>query len=114
MSRPNAMRRVLACLKLAAIFLRELMLSAWSVARSVLGRDPKLVPAIIAVPLRVRSDFGIATLANLISLTPGTTSLVVSDDRQTLYVHCLDAADPDSIIAGIRSAFEDLILEIEG
>jgi len=107
-------RRVRAGLILSVVFLRELALSSWSVARAAFARDQRLSPAIIAMPLRLRTDMGIATLANLVSLTPGTTSLHVSADRSTLYVHCLDAADAEAVIAGIRRTFEDTLLEIEG
>ncbi|RMX08202.1 sodium:proton antiporter [Corticibacter populi] len=105
--------RLRACGRLAVIFLRELALSSWAVASAAFARKPRVAPAIIAVPLRLRSEMGIATLANLVSLTPGTTSLHVSDDRQTLYVHCLDGSDPAGLIAGIQRSFEDVILEIE-
>ncbi|MFJ1301851.1 Na+/H+ antiporter subunit E [Pseudomonadota bacterium AL_CKDN230030165-1A_HGKHYDSX7] len=109
----NLPRRTLACVKLSGIFIRELVLSSWSVARAAFSREQRLQPAVIRYPLRVRSDLGIATLANLISLTPGTTSLQVSEDRTGLFIHCLDAASPPDIIEGIRTAFEDTILEIE-
>ena len=105
--------RLLACLKLAGLFIRELVLSSWSVARAAFARKQHLQPAVISYPLRVRSDLGIATLANLISLTPGTTSLQVSEDRTALYIHCLDAGSPPEIIAGIQASFENTILEIE-
>ncbi|WP_084824732.1 Na+/H+ antiporter subunit E [Lampropedia cohaerens] len=105
--------RGLACLRLAVIFLRELALSSWAVARAAFARQPALAPAIIAMPLRLRTEMGIATLANLVSLTPGTTSLHVSQDHRTLYVHCLDGSDVQGVINGIRRSFEDVILEIE-
>lgn len=107
-------RRAWACFKLCVIFLRELALSSWAVARAAFARQQAYQPAIVAMPLRLRTDMGIATLANLITLTPGTTSLHVSGDRSTLYVHCLDAASEEEVVSGIRSAFEDTIMEIEG
>lgn len=110
----DLLRRVTACLELCVIFLRELVLSSWSVVRAVFASDQAFRSAVIAVPIRVKTDLGIATLANLISLTPGTTSLYVSDDRKCLYVHCLDVDSEEEIINGIRSAFEDTILVIEG
>lgn len=107
-------RRAMACARLCVFFLRGLVLSSCAVARAAFASRQAYCPAVIAVPLRVRTDMGIATLANLISLTPGTTSLHVSDDRSTLYVHCLDAASDEEVIDDIRTAFEDAIVEIEG
>lgn len=107
-------RRLWMLVVLAAIFFRELLASSISVARAAFARSPTLSPAIIAVPVELRSDFAIATLANLVSLTPGTTSLHVSEDRSTLYVHCLDAPSVEQVISDIKTTFERRIQEIEG
>jgi len=48
-------------------------------------------PAIVAVPVDARTDWGVALFAYLVSMTPGSTCLHVADDRRTLYVHFLDA-----------------------
>ncbi len=111
---PSFFRRAWACFKLCLIFIRELVLSSWTVACAALAPTHKNHPAIIAYPLRVRTDLAIATLANLISLTPGTTSLQVSDDHSTLYVHCLDVESEAAVVSSIRNAFEEIIMEIEG
>lgn len=99
---------------LAVIFLRELIKSSVVVARAAFARDLTMASAIIAVPIDLRTDLGIAALANLVSLTPGTTSLHVSEDRRTLYVHCLDAPSADDVIRDIKETFERRLKEIEG
>ena len=53
-----------------------------------------LRPAIVAFPLTVKSDAEITLLANLITLTPGTLSVDVSEDRAVLYVHVLTLDTP--------------------
>ncbi len=104
-------RRVRLGLCLALLFLRELVKSAWRVAVLVLTPKLDLKPGIIAVPLTVTSDFEITLLANLVTLTPGTLSVDVSEDRRTLYVHCLDVPDTAAAIADIRDGFERTIME---
>ncbi len=99
---------------LAAIFLRELVVSSVAVARSVLGARSAPASAIIAVPIELRTAAGVTTLANCVSLTPGTTSLHVSEDMTTLYIHVLDAPSEDEVIASVKSTFEARIKEIEG
>lgn len=101
-------RRMLALLLL---FLRELAKSAWAVAVTVMSPRMDVKPGIFAFPLTVDRDFEIALLANLITLTPGTLSVDVSDDRKTLYVHALDCSDPEAVKRGIAEGFERLILE---
>jgi multicomponent Na+:H+ antiporter subunit E len=99
---------------LSAIFLKELVVSSVAVARSVLGAKDASSPAIIAVPIGLRTAAGVTTLANCVSLTPGTTSLHVSEDMATLYIHVLDAPSADVVIASIKATFEARIKEIEG
>jgi len=90
----------------AASFLAELAKSTYAVIGAVLAGNRRLRPAFVAVPLDVRSDAGITLFANMVTLTPGTTSLDVSDDRTTLYVHVLDAADPDAAVASMKTSLE--------
>jgi len=103
--------RPLRLLLLTALFFKELAISATKVALMVIQPKMKLKPGIFAYPLTVRSDFEIALLANLITLTPGTLSVDVSDDRRTLYVHALDCADPGGLRRDIANGFERRIKE---
>jgi multicomponent Na+:H+ antiporter subunit E len=96
---------------LALLFIYELVLSALRVAAIVLRPKIELKPGIIAYPLTVDRDFEITMLANLITLTPGTLSVDVSDDRRTLYVHCIDVPDKQATIDDIKNGFERKILE---
>ena len=96
---------------LAILFIYELILSAWKVAVLVVSPKMDLKPGIFAYPLKVDRDFEITLLANLITLTPGTLSVDVSDDRRTLYVHALDCSDPDQTRRDIAHGFERKIME---
>jgi multicomponent Na+:H+ antiporter subunit E len=100
-------------LALAAVFVYELGLSSLIVARAAFARKPRVASAIVAVPIELRTDLGIATLANLVTLTPGTCSLHVSEDRRTLYVHALNTESPEQTVAGIKRAFERRIARLE-
>lgn len=106
------MTKLPAVLDLVLIFGRELALSAWSVVKLVVSRAPQPQPAIIAVPLDVRSDLGITLFANLVTLTPGTTSVHVSADRRTLFVHAIDAADEAAAIAAMKDSFERRVMRV--
>jgi len=98
-------------LSLALLFVKELILSAWRVARLVVSPRMELSPGIFAYPLKVDRDFEITLLANLITLTPGTLSVDVSDDRRVLYVHAIDCSDAEAAIKDIETGFERKILE---
>jgi multicomponent Na+:H+ antiporter subunit E len=103
--------RPLRLLSLTLLFLYELVLSAWRVAVLVISPRMDLKPGIFAFPLTVDRDFEITLLANLITLTPGTLSVDVSEDRRLLYVHAIDSSDPDKARADIAAGFERKIME---
>ncbi len=103
--------RVGRALSLIRLFLVELLKSALRVMVLVLSPRMNLSPGFIAFPLRVDTDFEITLLANLITLTPGTLSVDVSDDRSTLYIHVIDIPDKRALIADIAQGFETKIME---
>lgn len=98
---------------LALLFVRELFLSAFRVAGLVIRPDlnRRIRPAIVAFPLTLTSDAQITLLANLITLTPGTLSVDVSEDRRFLYVHAIDVGDREALIREIRDGFEKQVME---
>lgn len=103
--------RPLRLLSLAILFIKELAMSAWRVAVLVASPKMDLKPGIFAFPLTVDRDIEITLLANLITLTPGTLSVDVSEDRRFLYVHALDCSDPVGTKRDIAGGFERKILE---
>ena len=96
---------------LAALFLYELVVSSIRVAWIVLHPRMPLRPVIIAYPLRVTRDAEITLLANLITLTPGTLSVDVSEDRRFLYIHAVDVPDSEALKREIAQGFERRIIE---
>jgi multicomponent Na+:H+ antiporter subunit E len=103
--------RIRRILVLLLVFVCELAKSVWAVAVTVMSPGMDVKPGIFAFPLTVDRDFEITLLANLITLTPGTLSVDVSDDRKTLYVHALDCSDPEAIRRSIADGFERRIME---
>lgn len=103
--------RPLRIAELTLLFLYELALSGYRVARLAFAPRLDLQPGIFAYPLRVDSDFEITLLANLITLTPGTLSVDVSDDRKILFVHAIDCSDPIQARRDIANGFEHKIME---
>jgi len=93
------------------IFLWELLTANVDVARRVLSPSMPIEPRVIEVPLRVRSDFAITTIANSITLTPGTLTMDYDDETNTLFVHSIDGTDREAVVEPIRT-WEDYALVI--
>lgn len=93
-------------------FVKEIVTSALRVAHDVVTWRHDMHPAVIGVPLEARTDAEITLLAMLISLTPGSLTLDVSEDRKTLFVHVMYARDVDAARAHIKRGFERRVLEV--
>ncbi|HUF32612.1 MAG TPA: Na+/H+ antiporter subunit E [Acidimicrobiales bacterium] len=82
--------RPLKAVQLLAYFLWKLLeanvVVAWEV---ITPSNANVNEAIVAVPLTGASDVVVATVANMISLTPGTLTLEIERHPTVLYVHVL-------------------------
>jgi len=97
---------------LAIIFIRELILSNIDIVKLVYKRKPDFEPGIFAMPIEVKKDWQITLLANLITLTPGTLSVAVSDDQSQIFIHAMHIDDIDESIDDIKNTFEKAIMEV--
>ena len=93
------------------LFLYEIVAANIRVAAEVATPGFRMEAAIMVVPTRSRNLLEAVLLANAITLTPGTLTLEVDEDRRELYVHSLYAPDRAEFLAGIRR-LEDLILDV--
>ncbi len=99
-------------LNLALYFFKELVVSNLRVLWDVITPQHISRPGIIGVPLTAETDLEIFIVANLISLTPGTLSMDLSEDRKTLFVHVMFLEDADAARAEIKNGLEKRVLEV--
>ena len=108
----NYFLKVRQVLGFIAYFIRELILANLRMIYDVITPGYHLRPAVVAVPLDAQTDLEITLLANLITVTPGSFSLDVSDDRRVLYVHAMYVDDPEQLRRQIKEGFERRVLEL--
>jgi multicomponent Na+:H+ antiporter subunit E len=72
----------------------------------------KLQPAVVKVPLTVESDLGITILATMVSVTPGTLVMDISDDKKVMYVHVMHVKDKQHFIDEVKNKFEKRLMEV--
>lgn len=106
------LKRVWAVIKLTLIFFRELFLSNFAVLRIVLKPKMDIEPRIFAYQTELRHDWEITLLSNLITLTPGTLVVHVSEDQRTLYIHSIDVDDVNVEIDSIKQTLEKAVKEV--
>lgn len=86
--------RIARAVSFIVFFVWELVAANAVVAWEVVTPHHYMRPAIVALPLRAKTDLEILLLSNLITLTPGTLTVEVSKDRSILYVHVLHLVTP--------------------
>lgn len=105
-------RRLNGALRLIGFFVKELVVSNFRVMWDVITPRHISRPGIIGIPLDAKTDVEITLLANLISLTPGTLSIDVSDDKALLYVHVMFLDDVEETRRSIKGGLEKRLLEV--
>ncbi|MCD7035735.1 Na+/H+ antiporter subunit E [Metabacillus sp. GX 13764] len=111
-SRRYYVYNIFAAFSLLAIFIKELLLANLSVLKVVLAPKIKASPGIFAYETNLEKPWEITVLSNLITLTPGTLVVEVSDDNKILYIHAMDMDDADKAREDIRNSFEKAIMEV--
>ncbi|MFG6121292.1 MULTISPECIES: Na+/H+ antiporter subunit E [Thalassobacillus] len=106
------LNRVLKVIKLLLLFMKELILSNIDIVKLVYKPKLDVQPGIFALPTELKSNWEITMLANLISLTPGTLSIAVSEDYSKIYIHAMDIPDVVESINDIKETFEKAIMEV--
>jgi len=91
------------------VFIYKLILSNLDIARRVLSPKIPLNPGIVKIKTELKGDFGKLTLANSITLTPGTLSIDYDDEG--LYVHMVDVkgATPLEHQQAVSGPFEKIL-----
>jgi len=100
------LRRADVAVHLGAVVLKDIVLSSVEVARRILGPEAAIRPRFIWLPLDIRDPHGIVALAGIITMTPGTLSSDISDDRRWLLIHAFNAGDEAALIADIKTRYE--------
>lgn len=96
------------------VFFIELLKSNLDVARRVLSPSLPINPGVVEVKTKLHSKMGRMILANSITLTPGTLTVDIQDDK--LYIHWIDvqAQQVDEATRQIVGKFEKYLEVIYG
>jgi len=93
-------------------FLYELIIANIQVAYDVITPKYFSKPGIVRFPMQARTDLEINLLSTVISMTPGTLILDISEDKKSLFIHVMYLKSKEEFIAQIQNGFEKRLLEI--
>ncbi|HSB96244.1 MAG TPA: Na+/H+ antiporter subunit E [Spongiibacteraceae bacterium] len=107
-----SIKKPLLLLRFLLRVLGDIAVANVQVAVLVIKPNRLLRPAFIELPLAMHDEFVIAVLMSVITLTPGTLAVGLSDDGKHLTIHALHTEDPALLIVQLKQRYEQPLLEI--
>lgn len=101
-----------SALRLTLVVLWDIVKSNLTVARITLGSLGGIQPAWVPVALQSDHPQVNALLASIITMTPGTVSAVVDNQRREILVHALSCDNPAALALDIQQRYEAPLLRI--
>ncbi len=105
-------RSIPGLLRYLAYFVVELVRANLDLAGRILSKNIPIDPAIIEVKTTMQSDLGKLVLANSITLTPGTLSVDVMDDR--ILVHWIDCPQGTDLATATKEVAQGFEQHLKG
>lgn len=104
----NAMRNIFRLIRYVIVLVMEIVKANFAVIRFILTEKEEAEPTLVSFSVNLKTPFGCSSLANAITLTPGTITVILADNAYT--VHCLDETFAEGID---HSVFVDMLEELE-
>lgn len=98
----NPVNLLMALVFWLGVFMVELFKANFNMAKRCFTGCKNVNPGIVKVPVDLEGDYAQASLANAITLTPGTITMdITEEDGQTYYyIHWIDVTKPSGKEAG--------------
>lgn len=106
-------RRLPVVLRLLSLVVADIVRSNIAVGRIIVGlAGRERVSGFVSIPLDLRDPYGLATLACIITSTPGTLWVSFDPASGILVIHVLDLVDENEWIRTIKGRYERHLLDI--
>ncbi len=110
---PVRFQRPWVAFKLFLVVGRDVIEWNWRVLRGTLARGPNIPQGgFVTVPLELRDPNGLAVLAAIMCVIPGTIWSEIALDRSALLVHMFDMHEAEAEVQLIKTRYERPLMEI--
>jgi len=109
----NHLKKIYYLLVLVVWYTSQLVKANLIIAWDILTPRLKTNPAFLEVPLTIQSDMGLLLFSNLLSMTPGTMTFDISEDKKTLRAHVLYFVSEEIVLRELER-FQKKIKRITG
>jgi multicomponent K+:H+ antiporter subunit E len=98
--------------RLFLVVLWDIVVANITVARITLGSMQRPRPAWLRVPLETDHPRVNALFASIITMTPGTVSITICEERREILVHALDCDDPQAMVQDMKARYETPLIGV--
>ncbi|AHV92519.1 Na+/H+ antiporter subunit E [Bordetella holmesii] len=91
--------------------LLDIIRSNWAVTQLIWRPHSDMSPGFMHIPLTMRDPHGLAMLVCILTYTPGTVVVEISDD-QDLTLHVLDLQNEEEWVALVKGRYERTLMEV--
>lgn len=102
------LRRLPRLVRYVCVLVKEIVKANFAVIHLILSEEEEIEPALVTFQANMKTAMGKASLANAITLTPGT--ITVTLEGSDYMVHCLDEGMAEGMD---RSVFVELLEDLE-
>jgi len=108
----KVIKKIVIVIEFFFYYLKELIKANLILSYDILTPTNLMKPGIVEIPLDLKTDNEIITLVNLVTMTPGSLSLDISEDKTKLYVHVLYLDDANKFREEVKSGLEKRVKEV--
>lgn len=94
------------------VFIYELFISSIVVAKQIIQPKINITPGIFTLETDLEGDVEITLLALLITLTPGSVVMEISEDNRLFYIHGMDIPESVHAVTKSKAKFEKVIKKV--
>jgi multicomponent Na+:H+ antiporter subunit E len=106
------LQRLFKIVQLGLLFISELIRSSYFVLKLILTPKLTITPGIFKYKTKLNGDWEITALALLLTLTPGSVVMEVSEDGNEFYIHAMDLEETKEALIRSLGKFEKAIMEV--
>ncbi|HDR50706.1 MAG TPA: hypothetical protein ENN90_03670 [Mariniphaga anaerophila] len=104
----KVIKKVYYILEFIVFYMVKLVQANLYIAWDILTPEMHTKPAFMEIPVTLKSNFGLLLYSNLLSMTPGSMSMDITEDKKTILVHVLYYSTGDIMLKDFMNIQEKI------
>ncbi len=104
--------KVFKLLSFVLFYIKEVVISNIIVAYDVLTKKHHMTPGFVGIPVDGLTDRQLLVLSNLLTMTPGSFTIDLSQDKKILYIHAMYIDSVEQVQQEITEKYVNRVREV--